>query len=255
MASPSSKKRTHKNAQYFQLHRECGIVHTGIKAENVAVSIPNIENLIRAGLQDPRKTEGDPRTSSPFLASQIHTTRLEENEQRDYSSISVKLCDLGNGPSPATKDADVGIQTAAYRSPEVTSSRLRGTAGWTFGASAVWSVFGIFELLSGSHLFHTPADYNRDDHLNQIVDMLGTFPFDMITAGEYIPLHIFDMEIMKKMQNIEDWCLRKMMAFNGFESEIIGCLEAILIVDPAKRPEAGQILNDPDHWLGPEKTT
>ncbi|WAQ85088.1 hypothetical protein PtA15_5A662 [Puccinia triticina] len=231
------------------LHRECGIVHTALKAENVLVAIPDVQHLIRAELQEPLKTAQDTNTSWPLLAPHIQTSRPENHPQPDYSPVDVKLCDLGNAPAPAAADPSVWLQTAAYRSPEVIIE-----APWDRRVD-IWSVGClIFELLAGSHLFHTPAEYNRDDHLSQIVDLLGKFPTHMITAGKYIPMHIYDMEIMKKMQKMEDWCLRSMMAFNGFDSEIIGCLEAILIVDPAKRPDARQILDDPDNWLGPEKT-
>ncbi|WAQ86144.1 hypothetical protein PtA15_6A774 [Puccinia triticina] len=231
------------------LHRECGIVHTDLKSANVVVSIPDVEKLIRAELDDPQKSEYGTKTSCPLRAPHIQTTRPENNEQPDYSSISVKLCDFGNATSLATGNANFWIQTAAYRSPEVIIE-----APWDHRVD-IWSLGClIFELLAGSHLFHTTADYNRDYHLNQIVDLLGEFPLHMITAGNYIPMHIFDMQIIKKKQKMEDWCLREMMLMNLFESEIIGCLESILIVDPAERPEARQILDDPDNWLGPNKT-
>jgi serine/threonine-protein kinase SRPK3 len=96
--------------------------------------------------------------------------------------ITVKIADLGNAcwtDHHFTND----IQTRQYRCPEV-------ILGAKWGPSAdMWSAGAMFfELLTGDYLFDPAAGskYNKDDdHIAQIIELLGDFPKSLAFSGKY----------------------------------------------------------------------
>nr|KAJ3413404.1 serine/threonine protein kinase, CMGC group [Polyrhizophydium stewartii] len=96
--------------------------------------------------------------------------------------LQVKIADLGNAcwiDEHFTSD----IQTRQYRSPEV-------IIGANYDTSAdMWSVACIlFELLTGDYLFdpQSGSRYTKDDdHVAQIIELLGMFPRNMAMSGKY----------------------------------------------------------------------
>ncbi|KAK3107980.1 serine/threonine protein kinase, CMGC, partial [Teratosphaeriaceae sp. CCFEE 6253] len=110
-----------------------------------------------------------------------HAVQPKEMESEDgIERISVKIADLGNAcwvGHHFTND----IQTRQYRSPEV-------ILGAKWGASTdVWSMACmVFELITGDYLFdpQSGTKYGKDDdHIAQIIELLGTFPKSLCISG------------------------------------------------------------------------
>lgn len=100
---------------------------------------------------------------------------LDVNRGED-DLISVKIADLGNATYSLYHFTDQ-IQTRQYRSPEIILQSKR------WGASTdIWSLGCIiFELITGDYLFDpkSGSSFDRDDdHLAQMVELLGEFPPD-----------------------------------------------------------------------------
>ncbi len=96
--------------------------------------------------------------------------------------ITVKIADLGNAcwvDHHFTND----IQTRQYRCPEVILGAKWGPSADMWSASCMF-----FELLTGDYLFDPAAGtkYNKDDdHVAQIIELLGDFPKSLAFAGKY----------------------------------------------------------------------
>ncbi|KDN52526.1 kinase-like protein [Tilletiaria anomala UBC 951] len=124
------------------------------------------------GYHPPAPAAGDPNTLPP--PPPYDPSSLER--------ITVKIADLGNAcwtDHHFTND----IQTRQYRCPEV-------ILGAKWGPSAdMWSAAAMFfELLTGDYLFDpTPGSkYNKDDdHIAQIIELLGDFPKNLAFSGKY----------------------------------------------------------------------
>lgn len=117
-------------------------------------------------------------------------------------SISIKIADLGNA-TPSKKHYTEEIQTRQYRSPEA----ILGRRDWDSRAD-IWSVacvvsssfhlasacvdplnlfYQLFELLTAEYLFEPQAQGELfgkdDDHVAQIIELLGDFPVDVKMGG------------------------------------------------------------------------
>lgn len=124
-----------------------------------------------------------------------------EEEIVDDDLIKVKIADLGNAcwtSQHFTND----IQTRQYRSPEV-------ILGGDWGCSAdIWSTGClIFELLTGDFLFdpvENPAFSKSDDHLAQIIELLGPIPDELIRNSHY-GRHFFhpDNKTLRRIKNLK----------------------------------------------------
>jgi len=98
--------------------------------------------------------------------------------------ISIKIADLGNA-TPSTKHYTEDIQTRQYRAPEA----IIGRKDWD-GKADIWSVACvIFELLCGEYLFDPQSQgelfTKDDDHMAQIIELLGDFPLEAKMGGKY----------------------------------------------------------------------
>ena len=125
-----------------------------------------------ADYHPPAPAAGDPNTLPP--PPPYDPSSLER--------ITVKIADLGNAcwtDHHFTND----IQTRQYRCPEV-------ILGAKWGPSAdMWSAAAMFfELLTGDYLFDPApgSKYNKDDdHVAQIIELLGDFPKNLAFSGKY----------------------------------------------------------------------
>lgn len=96
--------------------------------------------------------------------------------------ITVKIADLGNAcwvNHHFTND----IQTRQYRCPEVIVGARWGPSADMWSASAM-----LFELLTGDYLFDPSSGtkYTKDDdHIAQIVELLGDVPKSLAVSGKY----------------------------------------------------------------------
>ncbi|KXS15877.1 kinase-like protein, partial [Gonapodya prolifera JEL478] len=236
------------------LHRECGIIHTDLKPENVLMCVDM--RPVEARYLDPRSDSYHPRpinTGTPVIPSHpikhyempvtstadtttsggvpasptVHGSgtglerKMTKNQKKKAKQkakkkaakqdgvpvarpkalgetlppgspmkrkrarldpLHVKIADLGNAcwtDHHFTND----IQTRQYRSPEA-------ILGAKYGTSAdMWSVgCMVFELITGDYLFDPQGGgrYTKDDdHIAQIIELLGHFPKHLALSGKY----------------------------------------------------------------------
>ncbi|CAO2648056.1 Nn.00g089780.m01.CDS01 [Neocucurbitaria sp. VM-36] len=131
-------------------------------------------------------------------------TELEQQVENAFETISVKIADLGNAcwvGHHFTND----IQTRQYRSPEV-------ILGSKWGASTdVWSMAAMtFELITGDYLFdpQSGTKYGKDDdHIAQIIELLGTFPKGLCMSGKWSQ-EIFNRKgELRNIHRLRHWAL------------------------------------------------
>lgn len=96
--------------------------------------------------------------------------------------LRVKIADLGNA-CWVDHHFTADIQTRQYRSPEAILGAKYGTSAdmWSLGCM-------VFELLTGDYLFDPQAGgrYSKDDdHMAQIMELLGPFPKHLALSGKY----------------------------------------------------------------------
>ncbi|EGS23714.1 uncharacterized protein CTHT_0004130 [Thermochaetoides thermophila DSM 1495] len=291
------------------LHRECGIIHTDLKPENVLIEIGDVESIVKRVVKDPppegenkrngrrrRRTlvtgsqplpsplstnfkdifpspsqslgqvlhegskskddaEGDKdaqkerEKSADLLSKEVSGISLDKNnnEKRKANDmqgceiIKVKIADLGNAcwvNHHFTND----IQTRQYRSPEV-------ILGAKWGASTdVWSMAAmVFELITGDYLFdpQSGTKYGKDDdHIAQIIELLGPFPKSMCLSGKWSQ-EIFNRKgELRNIHRLRHWSLpdvlREKYHFKEEEAKrIADFLHPMLELVPEKRANAG----------------
>lgn len=174
----------------------------------------------------------------------------KNDELVDDDMLTVKIADLGNA-CWIFKHFTNDIQTRQYRSPEV-------ILGAQWGCSTdIWSIAClIFELLTGDFLFEPTQGQTfskNDDHLAQIVELLGFIPEHIIKGSKY-GRHYFhsDNQTLRKIPNLKPWPLEQVLIekykFNETDAvEVADFLKCMLILDPKERMDAAGLSNH--HWL------
>lgn len=164
--------------------------------------------------------------------------------------IRCKIVDLGTA-CWTNKILTNDIQTRPYRCPEVLLGCKYSTSAdiWSFGCL-------IFELSTGSILFDPQtggSDYNRDeDHLAQIIEILGPIPKNLISKGIYSYDYLTKDGDLKHRKPRGHCPLYKLLLneyrFNEKDAkDLAGFLLPLLELTPNKRPSAAQCLQHP--WL------
>jgi len=167
----------------------------------------------------------------------------------DYE-IKCKIVDLGTACQTNKVFGD-DIQTRPYRCPEVLLGCKYSTSAdmWSFGCL-------IFELATGSILFDPQtggSEYNRDeDHLAQIVEVLGPIPKKLIAKGTHSHDYLTKDGELKRRKPRGHSPLHKLLIseyrFNEKDAkELTEFLLPLLELTPNKRPSAAQCLHHP--WL------
>lgn len=193
-------------------------------------------------------------------------------EDFSIDTISVKIADLGNAcwvGHHFTND----IQTRQYRSPEVILGAKWGasTDVWSMAAMVCASpsvlielclgisyehghankTLQVFELITGDYLFdpQSGTKYGKDDdHIAQIIELLGTFPKSLCISGKWSQ-EIFNRKgELRNIHRLRHWALpdvlREKYHFSVEESKrISGFLLPMLELLPAERANAGGMSN------------
>nr|GAT49705.1 CMGC/SRPK protein kinase [Mycena chlorophos] len=196
-----------------------------------------------------------PPSSPPFDFSLPHlqtpALSLPQTRPSPAPQISIKIADLGNA-TPSKVHFTEDIQTRQYRSPEA----IIGRRDWGCRAD-IWSVACVvFELLTAEFLFDPqgqPELFTKDDdHMAQIIELLGDFPLDVKTNGKY-SRDLFDSTgSLRYIKTLKPWPLKRVMTEKYLWHEadatvLCSFLEPMLSVDPRNRADAKDLL---DHqWL------
>jgi serine/threonine-protein kinase SRPK3 len=184
--------------------------------------------------------------NSTVLYSDARSTIEPESTEH---LISVKIADLGNACWYDEHFTD-DIQTRQYRAPEV-------LVGAQWGCSAdVWSLACMtFELLTGDYLFDPVKGHSYskdDDHIAQIIELLGKFPSQLLKDGKYTREFFNSRGELRNISKLKPWGMKSVLMdkYKYSESdayEIADFLLPMLNVNPEKRADAGGMLNHP--WL------
>ena len=262
------------------LHAKNKLIHTDLKPENVFMYNKVSPELYTDILeQDKKKKKAElPKKTTPPPSSSTTTEKKEgeggegkeEGEEKkpieddkqpvfpplmykgvNLSLYRVKLGDFGNAAWVDKRYGD-DIQTREYRCPEVILGSPWGTAVdiWSLGCM-------VFELLTGDFLFNpkTGQGYSKeDDHLAQIVELLGDIPRKVKFSGVDSKKFFNNDGSFKRIRkdDIRFWglkdVLREKYKFTAAESKSIAAfIGDTLIYDPYQRKNARQLLNHP--WL------
>ncbi|KAJ3212725.1 serine/threonine protein kinase, CMGC group [Dinochytrium kinnereticum] len=170
--------------------------------------------------------------------------RLEQDEM-----IRVKIADLGNS-CWVDHHFSNDIQTRQYRSPEA-------ILGAKYDRSAdMWSVGCMtFELLTGDYLFDPQpgSRYTKDDdHVAQIVELLGHFPKSVALSGKYSS-EIFNRRgELRHIHKLRYWRLNDVLHekyhFSREDADMIAeFILPMIEIPPEKRATAAEMLDNP--WI------
>ncbi|KAI9444992.1 kinase-like protein [Lactarius indigo] len=185
--------------------------------------------------------------SSPVSPSPISS----DDSPSLFHPVLVKIADLGNA-TPSKRHYTEDIQTRQYRSPEA----IIGRADWDHRVD-VWSVACVvFELLTAEYLFEPQSQgqvfSKDDDHLAQIIELLGDFPPRVKQGGRY-SRDLFDHKgALRYIKHLKPWPLNRVMRekylFEHTEADALcSFLEPMLALDMRERARAGDMVNHP--WL------
>ncbi|KAJ7225865.1 kinase-like domain-containing protein [Mycena pura] len=185
-----------------------------------------------------------PHLQTPALA-------LPKPRPSSVPEISIKIADLGNA-TPSKKHFTEDIQTRQYRSPEA----IIGRKDWGTRAD-IWSVAClVFELLTAEFLFDPQGQVDifskDDDHMAQIIELLGDFALDVKMGGKYSN-ELFDSTgALRYIKTLKPWPLKRVMAEKYLWTEpdaavLCTFLQPMLAIDPRNRADAKDMLEHP--WL------
>ncbi|KAJ9099262.1 hypothetical protein QFC21_004143 [Naganishia friedmannii] len=204
--------------------------------------------------------ENDPHHGHTHSADEVPQTSVMVNDPttlpppapydpQSLEMIRVKVCDMGNAcwvDHHFTND----IQTRQYRAPEI----LIG-AKWNERVDN-WSMACLtFELLTGDYLFDPQASskYSKDDdHLAQILELLGDMPRPIALSGKYSSELFNRRGQLRNIAKLRYWGLRDVLSdkylLDPEEAEkLAGFLLPMLKYDITERATAREML---DHeWL------
>lgn len=223
------------------LHRKCSIIHTDLKPENILLhKYPKItpsyhqDNNTRYYR---KRYDNLPRTKKELL------------ESFGDGAYRCKIVDLGNACWTYKHFTD-DVQTRQYRAPEVILGYKYDTA------IDIWSMACIvFELLTGDLLFE-PKNGKRydknDDHLAQIIELLGKFPTDFAINGEESYNYFTRRGELRNITNLSFWGLEDVLIekyeFKPDDAKMItSFLKPMLEYIPRKRATARACLRHP--WI------
>ncbi|KAG6311571.1 hypothetical protein E4U22_002552, partial [Claviceps purpurea] len=234
------------------LHRECGVIHTDLKPQNILVELENPSDTISKYLDSvpPRTTEG-PNGAIVPLQEAIHTPPVCQ-----MTSLRVRIIDFGVSSWREKHLSDM-IQPLQRRAPEVTVG-----APWDTGVD-IWSLGClVMQFVQSIVPFSGEASesgaYTAEDHqLAGFLESFGPFPPSLLKQGRRASQY-FD-EQGKLLRNPLDVGTgdEQTVDDTGFlqpsdmpDNEVyvyIDFLKGMLQLDPLKRKSAAELLQH--EWL------
>lgn len=197
------------------LHRQCGIIHTDMKPENILLCLNQDQicslaslstNVNRSSSFDLTDALENVQLNSPKASRS--SSKQEMMLELDGETIEIKIADLGNA-CWVNRHFTNDIQTRQYRAPEI-------ILGHNYDTSVdIWSIAClVFELITGDYLF-CPRDgkkYNKnEDHVALMIELLGEMPYDFATGGKY-SRDIFNRRgELRHIRTLEFWPLAKVL--------------------------------------------
>ncbi|KAL7416926.1 kinase-like domain-containing protein [Mrakia frigida] len=185
-------------------------------------------------------TAGDPTTLPPPFPY----------DPASLERITVKIADLGNAcwvDHHFTND----IQTRQYRCPEI-------ILGTSWGPSVDnWSAACLtFELITGDYLFDPQpgTKYDKDDdHMAQIVELLGEIPKSLALSGRYSQELFNKKGELRHIHKLRYWpvtsVLKEKYGMTVEEADLFSSfLSPMLNLYGDKRAQARDMIDHP--WLG-----
>ncbi|KAF9944672.1 serine/threonine protein kinase, CMGC group [Mortierella alpina] len=234
----------------------------GASSDTIAPTSPKVDEAReRADKQSSADLDANTQKTSSKLERTMSDTTAAKSERGASdnpstsdpcampATITVKIADLGNAcweDHHFTND----IQTRQYRSPEV-------ILGAKWGPSTdVWSVACMtFELITSDYLFDPqsgPSFSKNDDHMAQIIELMGHFPRKLAQNGKYSHELFNRRGELRHIQKLRMWPMadvlrEKYMMPPGEADALANFLESMLRLDPAQRATAGKMSQH--HWL------
>jgi serine/threonine-protein kinase SRPK3 len=265
-----------------QLHKQCKMIHTDIKVENILYEGTNTkvnEIIDKFDKYDFAKTLRDVRKKGRYksmgisaVASKLaHKIVDDLNDQfssdssdssndgdgidivsgiaiDDIEDINVRLSDFGTCEPFINKGRE--IQCRHYRAPEV-------IIGYPYNEKCdIWSIGCIvYELATGDLLFEPNKTklLNRDrHHLIDIYSLYGPLPQDMINKAKRRHILFRHNGLIKSVHYIQPRSLQGLLqskATQITDAKDLGLLESFindcLVLDPGARLSADDCLNHP----------
>lgn len=164
--------------------------------------------------------------------------------------ITVKIADLGNACWTDHHFTD-DIQTRQYRCPEVILGAKWGTSADVWSAACV-----IFELLTGGDYLFDPQSgtkYSKDDdHIAQIIELLGEFPKSLAFSGKYSGEFFNRKGELRHIHKLRFWPVEsvlhdKYLLPRADADMISSFLTPMMRLNPEKRARAADMVNHA--WL------
>lgn len=200
---------------------------------------------------------GEPGPSKPVLQTSPEVLDQSEiagpldrllKDDSNWERITVKIADLGNATWTDHHFTD-DIQTRQYRCPEV-------ILGAPWGTSAdIWSTACVFfELLTGGDYLFDPASGTRyskdDDHIAQIIELMGEFPRSVAFAGKYSGEFFNRKGELRHIHKLRFWPLDDVLhdkyLLSREEARLIASfLNSMLNLHPDKRASAAEMIKHP----------
>uniref|UniRef100_A0A8C7YBB3 non-specific serine/threonine protein kinase n=1 Tax=Oryzias sinensis TaxID=183150 RepID=A0A8C7YBB3_9TELE len=244
------------------LHSRCKIIHTDIKPENILLclqpqSLPSpagSSSLCRLSAGMKARTSGSllpPYTQESLTRKFLCYFKKEQFASRSLKEVTVKISDLGSS-CWVYKHFCEEIQTRQYRSLEV-------LLGSEYGPPTdIWSVACMaFELVTGDCLFRPKAGEAvslEEDHIAQIVGLLGKIPPVVAISGKYSADYFSRRGDLLRVGPLRFWSLYDVLVekYHFLLQEASGFsdfLSRMLDYNPERRATAAQCLQHA--WLTP----
>lgn len=165
-------------------------------------------------------------------------------------AFKCKIADLGNA-CWTFRHFTEDVQTRHYRAPEV----ILGFKSYDTPID-MWSLGCIvFELLTGDLLFepHAGKNYTKDDdHLAQIIELLGKLPRELVIQGKYSSDYLTRRGDLRNIRTLHFWALKDvLMEKYKYPQEEASSISSFLLpmleYTPTKRATARERLRHP--WI------